>query len=147
MCGDTANDKKNTFMEMCWRQLMLIWDFSVKKLTKEMFGSAGLLLNTSRYLDIDNVPVLCELGESQECYVVIRHDMWLCFVRDTTPEIKSCQEGWKPAEIRLKKKKKTIIIFIPFCVLPVTTTESFISGKTVTGHFTYFIQGWSAFLL
>lgn len=58
-----------------------------------MFGFADLLLNTSRYLDIDNAPVLRELGESQECYVVIRHDVWLCFVNVTTPEIKLSQEA------------------------------------------------------
>lgn len=49
-----------------------------------MFGSACLLLKTSRYLDTDNTPVLLELGEIQMCYVEIRHDVWLSLINDTT---------------------------------------------------------------
>lgn len=40
-----------------------------------MFGFADLLLNTSHYCDTDSAPVRLELGESQMCYVVIRHDV------------------------------------------------------------------------
>lgn len=39
-----------------------------------MFSFADILLNTSRYSDIDNTPVHPELGEIQMYYVVIRHD-------------------------------------------------------------------------
>lgn len=49
-----------------------------------MFSFADILLNTSRYSDIDNTPVHPELGEIQMYYVVIRHDEWLCFVSDNT---------------------------------------------------------------
>lgn len=46
----------------------------VNKLRKKMFSFADILLNTSRYSDIDNTPVHPELGEIQMYYVVIRHD-------------------------------------------------------------------------